>query len=58
MKLLSAVTLLVVFLGVTVLAQGPVNTQKPKPPTPASLAKTDDGPSAPARSAAEIFLRR
>ena len=40
MKLLSAVTLLVVFLGVTVLAQGPVNMQKPKPATPASLAKT------------------
>jgi len=56
MKLLSAATLLVVFLGVTVLAQGPVNTQKPKPPMPASLAKTDDGPSAPARSAAEKYF--
>ena len=56
MKLLSAVTLLVVFLGVTVLAQGPVNTQQPKPPTPGSLAKTDDGPSAPARSPAEKYF--
>jgi len=56
MKLLSAVTLLVVFLGVTVLAQGPVNMQKPKPATPASLAKTDDGPSAPALSQAQKYF--
>ena len=56
MKLLSAVTLLVVFLGVTVLAQGPVNLQKPKPATPASLAKTDDGPSAAALSQAEKYF--
>jgi protein SCO1/2 len=56
MKLLSAVTLLVVFLGVAVLAQEPVSTQKPKPSTPASLAKTDDGPSAAARSAAEKYF--
>jgi protein SCO1/2 len=56
MKLLSAVTLLVVFLGVTVLAQGPVDMQKPKPATPASLAKTDDGPSAPALSQAQKYF--
>ena len=56
MKLLSAVTLLVVCLGVTVFAQGPVNTQKPKPPTPASVATTDDGPTAPARSPAEKYF--
>jgi len=46
----------ILFLACTVLAQEPVNTQKPKPPAPASLAQTDEGPSAPARSAAEKYF--
>jgi len=54
MKLLSALTLLVVLLGVTAFAQGPVDSQKPKPPAPASLANPDDGPST--RSPAERYF--
>jgi len=54
MKLLNPLVLFVVLFGGTVLAQEPA--QKPKPPAPASLAKADDGPSAPARSAAEKYF--
>lgn len=46
----------ILFLACTVLAQEPVNTEKPKPPTPASLAQPDEGPSAPARSPAEKYF--
>ena len=52
MKLLC----IILFLACTVLAQEPVSTQKPKPPTPAALVKVDDGPSAPARSPAEKYF--
>ena len=56
MKLLSATILFVVFIGGAVLGQEPAPAQKPKPPAPASLAKDDDGSSAPVRSAAEKYF--
>ena len=54
MKLLFAITLLVVLLGSAVVAQDPA--QKPKPPTPASMAKVDEGPTASTRSPAEKYF--
>jgi protein SCO1 len=53
MKLLSVV-IFVLFLGSAVLGQEAA--ERPKPPAPASLAKVDDGPSAPTRSAAEKYF--
>src|SRR6185437_12759218 len=54
MKLLSAITLFVLFLGGAAFGQDPA--EKPKPPTPASLAKADDGPTASTRSPAEKYF--
>jgi protein SCO1/2 len=54
MKLLTAITLFVLFLGSAALAQEPV--QKPKPPVPASLAKADDGSTTATRSPAEKYF--
>ena len=54
MKLLSAITLFVLFLGSTVFGQD--SAQKLKPPAPASLAKADDGPTAATRSPAEKYF--
>jgi protein SCO1/2 len=54
MKLLSAITLLVLFLGSAVLAQD--TAQKPKPPVPASVANADDGPTTATRSPAEKYF--
>jgi protein SCO1/2 len=46
--------LFVLLLAGAVVAQEPVSTQQPKPPTPVSLAKADDGPST--RSPAEKYF--
>ena len=56
MKLLSAATLFAVLLAVTVFAQEPAGTQKPKPPTPASAAEPVNGSSAATRSPAEKYF--
>ena len=45
---------LIVLLAGAVLGQEPANTQKPKPPEPASLTKADDGPAT--KSAAEKYF--
>jgi len=46
--------LFIVLLAGAVLGQEPANTQKPKPPEPASLTKADDGPAT--KSAAEKYF--
>jgi protein SCO1/2 len=56
MKLLSAMIFLVVLLGGAATGQELVTAQTPKPPAPASLAKSDDGPSAATRSPAERYF--
>src|SRR6185437_6185126 len=54
MKLLSAITLFILFLGSAALGQD--SAQKPKPPAPASLANADNGPTAATRSPAEKYF--
>jgi protein SCO1 len=56
MKRLSAVILFVVFLGTTAFGQEAASAQKPKPPTPAALAKADGGPATDTRSPAERYF--
>jgi protein SCO1/2 len=55
MKLLN-VTILILFVAGAALGQEPTSNQKPKPPTPASLAKADTGPAAAAPSPAEKYF--
>ena len=56
MRLLVSATLFVVFAVVAAYGQEPSSAQKPKPPEPASVGKSGDGPSATPRSAAEKYF--
>ena len=56
MRLLISATLFVVFAVVAAYGQEPSSTQKAKPPEPASVGKSGDGPSATPRSAAEKYF--
>ncbi|HEV2835663.1 MAG TPA: SCO family protein [Pyrinomonadaceae bacterium] len=56
MRLLVSAILFVLFAVVTGYGQEPPSAQTPKPPEPASVGKTDDGPTAAPRSAAEKYF--
>lgn len=56
MRLYITLILFLVFVAVPAVGQDQAPAQKPKPPAPASLPQANDGPSAPARSAAEKYF--